>query len=170
MPETLEVVDQPVKPADVQELAKETRELKQETAELRAETTSAAGELEQLVGKQEGGYGVAVALIATVFGAAGWKFWSQRSEQAHELAKERLKMEAAAQGTNGQSPPACQLVHADIAKQLSSIASRVDAAEAKAEAAGKKAASLSADFDGEAIERQVKRLQKAVKELQEDKS
>lgn len=170
MPEVLEVADKPPQPADVEKPAEQTRELKQETAELRAETTSAAGELEQLVGKQEGGYGVAVALIAALFGAAGWKFWSQRSEQAHELAKERLKMEAAAQGTNGQSPPACQLVHTELGKQLATMAARVDAAEAKAEAAGKKAASLSADFDGEALERQVKRLQKAVKELQEDKS
>ena len=169
MPEVLEVADDP-KAAEVQELAKEARELKKETAELRAETTSAAGEIEQFVGKQEGGYGVAVALIATLFGAAGWKFWSQRSEQAHELAKERLKMEAAAQGTNGQSPPACQLVHAELGKQLASTASRVDAAEAKAEASAKRAGALSADFDGEALERQVKRLQKAVKELQEDRS
>lgn len=163
MPEVLEVADEPVKPADVQEL-------KKETAELRAETTSAAGELQQLVGKQEGGYGVAVALIAALFGAAGWKFWSQRSEQAHELAKERLKMEAAAQGTNGQSPPACQLVHADLEKQIAAMASRVEAAEAKADASARKAAAFSSDFDGEAMERQVKRLQKAVKELQEDRS
>jgi hypothetical protein len=163
MPEVLEVADEPAKPPPVEEVRKEAQQL-------RAETTTAAGELEQLVGKQEGGYGVAVALIAAVFGAAGWKFWSQRSEQAHELAKERLKMEAAAQGTNGQSPPACQAVHADLAKQLSSMTARVDAAEAKAEAAGKKAGSLSADFDGEALERQVKKLHKAVKELQEDKS
>lgn len=163
MPEVLEVADEPVKPAEVQAL-------KKETAELRAETTSAAGELEQLVGKQEGGYGVAVALIAALFGAAGWKFWSQRSEQAHELATKRLELEAAAQGANGQSPPACQLVHTELGKQVASLAARVEAAEAKADAAGKKAASLSADFDGEALERQVKRLQKAVRELQEDKS
>ena len=122
---------------------------------------------------QQGGggmTGIILAIIAVAGGGAAWKFYSQRSEQQHELAKEKLKMEQAAQGLNGAQPPPCQAANTVLEQKLAALTARVDAAEAAARSAEKKSSSLSADFDGEAIERQVKRLAKQVKELQEDKS
>lgn len=116
-----------------------------------------------------GAVGLAAALLAVAGGGAAWRFYSQRSEQAHELAKEKLKMEQAAQGLNGAQPPPCQAANAALEQRVAALVARVEAAEAKADAAAKRGASLSADFDGEALERQVKRLTKAVKEMQEDK-
>ena len=114
-----------------------------------------------------GAIGLAAALLAVVGGGAAWRFYSQRSEQAHELAKERLKMEQAAQGLNGAQPPPCAAANASLEQKVAALTARVDAAEARAASAEKKSASLSADFDGEALERQVKRLAKAVKDMQE---
>lgn len=122
---------------------------------------------------QQGGggmTGLALALVAVAGGGAAWKFYSQRSEQAHELAREKLKLDAQAQGLNGAQPPPCQAANVALEQKLASLTARVEAAEAKAGAAEKKSASLSADFDGEALERQVKRLAKQVKEMQEDRA
>ena len=121
---------------------------------------------------QQGGggmVGVVLAIVAVAGGGAAWKFYSQRSEQAHELAREKMKMEAQAAGLNGASPPPCVTAHTALEQKVTALTARVEAAEAKADAAAKKGASLSADFDADAMERQVKRLAKAVKELQEDK-
>jgi hypothetical protein len=112
-----------------------------------------------------GAVGLAAALLAVAGGGAAWKFYSQRSEQQHALALERLKMEQAAQGLNGVQPPPCQAANLALEQKVAALVARVEAAEA----AAKKGASLSADFDGEALERQVKRLTKAVKEMQEAK-
>jgi predicted nucleic acid-binding Zn-ribbon protein len=114
--------------------------------------------------------GVILAIVAVAGGGAAWKFYSQRSEQNHELAKEKMKMEAQAAGLNGAQPPPCQTATTALEQKISALNTRIDAAEAKAEAASKKSSSFSADFDGEALERSVKRLQKQVKELQEDKA
>jgi len=121
---------------------------------------------------QQGGggmTGVILAVVAVVGGGAAWKFYSQRSEQQYELAKEKMKMDAAAQGMNGASPPPCVTAHAALEQKVVALTARVEAAEAKADAAAKKGAGLSADFDAEGLERQVKRLAKAVKDLQEEK-
>jgi uncharacterized protein HemX len=122
---------------------------------------------------QQGGggmVGVVLAIVAVAGGGAAWKFYSQRSEQAHELAKEKMKMEAQAAGLNGAQPPPCQAANVALEQKVTALTARVEAAEAKADAAAKKGAGLSADFDAEGLERQVKRLAKAVKELQEEKS
>lgn len=118
---------------------------------------------------QQGGggmVGVVLAIVAVAGGGAAWRFYSQRSEQAHELAKEKLKMEAQAAGLNGAQPPPCATANAALEQRIAALTARVEAAEA----ASKKGASLSADFDGEAVERQLKRLAKAVKELQEERA
>lgn len=114
--------------------------------------------------------GLMLAVIAVAGGGAAWKFYSQRSEQNHELAKEKLKMEAQAAGLNGAQPPPCQAANVALEQKITALTQRVEAAEARAANAEKKSSSLSADFDGEALERQIKRLQKQVKELMEDKS
>jgi uncharacterized protein HemX len=117
---------------------------------------------------QQGGggvIGVVLAIVAVVGGGAAWKFYSQRSEQQYELAKEKMKMDAAAQGLNGAQPPPCQAATVAVEQKITALTARVDAAEA----AAKKGAAFSADFDADALERKVKRLEKNVKELLEDK-
>lgn len=133
-------------------------ETKAHTEQPAAPTASDLGALAQQGGG--GMTGIMLALIAVAGGGAAWKFYSQRSEQQHELAKEKLKMEQAAQGLNGVQPPPCQAANTAIEQRLAALTARVEAAE-------KKSSSFSADFDPEALERQVKRLQKAVKELQD---
>ena len=49
------------------------------------------------------------------------------------------------------------------------LAQRVEAAEARAAAAEKKSSSLSADFDAEDVERRVKRIERRLKSLDEEK-
>jgi hypothetical protein len=114
--------------------------------------------------------GLMLAVVAVAGGGAAWKFYSQRSEQNHELAKEKLKMDAQAAGLTGAQPPPCQAATVTLEQKITALNTRLEAAEAKVAAAEKKSSSLSADFDGEEVQRQVKRLQKQVKELMEDKS
>ena len=122
---------------------------------------------------QQGGggmTGIILAIVAVAGGGAAWKFYSQRSEQSHELAREKLKLEAQAAGLNGAQPPPCAAANVALEQKVAALTARVDAAEAKAVAAEKKSSNLSADFDSEGLERQVKRLAKTVRELQEDKN
>jgi hypothetical protein len=125
-----------------------------------------AGVVEQSGG---GAVGLVAALLAVVGGGAAWRFYSQRSEQAHELAKERLKMESAAQGLSGAQPPPCQAATVAAEQKIAALSARIEAAEARVAAAEKKSTGLSADFDADDVERQLKRLQKAVKALQDEK-
>jgi uncharacterized protein HemX len=103
---------------------------------------------------------IALALLAVVGGAAGWKFWTQLSAQRHEQAMERLKMERDAAGLGGAQPPPCAAKQAEMDARMADLSARLDAAM-------KKTATLSADFDGEDLERQVKRLSKTVKSMQQ---
>ncbi len=127
MPETIEVVD-PSAPipqdAPVSEPvhAPAVPALTHEVAEVKAETASAAGELQQLVGKQEGSAGLLLAVIAVAGGGAAWKFYSQRSKEAHDLKVRAMELEAQKPTA---SPPQCIAKHTDLE-------ARIAAAEAKA--------------------------------------
>lgn len=106
---------------------------------------------------------IVLALVAVVGGAAGWKFWGKLSEQKHEQQMARLKLQASAQGLSGAQPPPCQAANAKIEAEIAEMKNRLAGVE-------KKSATIGADFDGEDIERQIKKLTKTVKALQEDKS
>lgn len=103
---------------------------------------------------------IVLALVAVVGGGAAFKFYSSFSAQKHEQAMKKLEIAAAANGANGAQPPACQAANAAIESELTEIRARLAGVE-------KKALSLSADFDAEDLERQVKRIAKAVKALQD---
>jgi hypothetical protein len=132
MPETIEVtepvsapvgdvvplVQEPVAPINVEALQATTHDVK-------AEATSAAGELQGLVGKQEGNAGLLVAVLAVLFGAGGWKFYSQRSRESHELKVREMELKA---NQPTVSPPQCIAKHTEIE-------ARISAAEGKAQAA-----------------------------------
>ena len=132
-----------------------------------APTASDIGALAQQGGG--GVTGIALALVAVAGGGAAWKFYSQKAEQSHELAKEKLKIESAAQGLNGAQPPPCQAANTAIEQRLTALTARVEAAEAKAAAAEKKSLSLGADFDAEDVERRIKRVERQIKALNEEK-
>lgn len=106
---------------------------------------------------------IVLALVAVIGGAAGWKFWGKLSEQKHEQQMAKLKLQASAQGLNGAQPPPCQAANAKLEADIGDLKARLAGVE-------KKAATIGADFDAEDIERQVKKLTKTIKAMQEDKS
>ena len=132
MPETIEVtepigspvgdvvplIQEPVAPVSVEGLQATTHDVK-------AEATSAASELQGLLGKQEGSAGLMVAVLAVLFGAGGWKFYSQRSREAHDLKLREMELKA---NQPTVSPPQCISKHTEIE-------ARIAAAEGKAQAA-----------------------------------
>lgn len=106
---------------------------------------------------------IVLALVAVVGGGAAWKFYSKFSEQKHEQAMKQLDLEAKLKGMGAAQPPPCQAANAKLEADITDIKTRLAGVE-------KKAATLSADFDAEDIERTLKKLTKTVKAMQEDKS
>lgn len=103
---------------------------------------------------------IALALLAVVGGGAAWKFYRQYSEQKHEQKMTQMKLEAKAKGMEGQPPGPCQTVHAQLKAEVEELKSRMEKMDRKL--------SLNADFDGDDIERKVRRLEKWRKSLEED--
>ena len=103
---------------------------------------------------------ILLALLAVVGGGAAWKFYRQHSEQKHEQKMVQMKMEAKEKGMGGQSPGPCQAVHAQMKAEIEEMKSRLDKTAKKL--------SLNADFDGDDIERKVRKLEKWRKSLEEE--
>jgi uncharacterized protein HemX len=106
---------------------------------------------------------IVLAIVAVVGGGAAFKFYSTFSEQKHEQAMKKLELEAKLKGADGTQPQACQNASAKVETDLTEIRNRLAAVE-------KKTASVSADFDGDDLERQLKKLAKTVKAMQEERS
>lgn len=103
---------------------------------------------------------IVLAGVAVLGGKKAWDFYSERSQQKHDLAVKELELKAQAQGLNGAQPPPCQAANVKLEAEITEVKTRLAAIE-------KKTASVSADFDGEDLERQVKKLIKDVKALKE---
>lgn len=103
---------------------------------------------------------VILALLAVLGGGAAWKFYRQHSEQKHEQRMQEMKLEAKAKGMEGQSPGPCQTVHAQLKAEVEELKSRLGKMD--------KRMSLNADFDGDEIERKVRKLEKWRKSLEEE--
>lgn len=101
---------------------------------------------------------IALAGMAVAGGSKAWNFYRERAEQKHEQEMQKLKMEAQSQGMEGEPPPACQAANQKIQADLDDLKSKLSAVQ-------KKTSMISADFDGEDVERQIKRMKKRIDEL-----
>ena len=109
-----------------------------------------------LVGATGGSGGIAVllALIAVLFGAAGWKFWTKISEQHHELKMKELEMKAAS--NTDKSPQQCTTVHAALEARIAALESKVAVVE-------KSALSLGDSFDPDAFDKRMDKIEKQLR-------
>ena len=123
-----------------------------------------AGEFSNLAQSTGGDSMLAIilALIAVIGGGAAWKFYRQYSEQKHEQSMAQMKMNAQAQGMTGAQPPPCQVANAKLDAEIKQLKSRLSTIDNKM--------SLNADFDGDFVERKVKKLERRLKELEEAQS
>ena len=103
---------------------------------------------------------VVLALLAVLGGKKAWSFYSERAEQKHELELKKLEMQRDIAGAGSAPPPSCQAVYTKIEASLEETRAKVAALE-------KRLVVLGDDFDSEDMERKVKRLQKAVRDLQD---
>jgi len=123
-------------------------------------------EIEQAVATANelgGDYGPVLAVVlagmAVMGGKKAWSFYSQKAEQRHEMEMKKLEMEQKSSNSDGQSPPACQAVHAKLEAEVSAMQKKVGLMEKKL--------LVMDDFDPEDLERKVKKLNKAVKSIRE---
>ena len=103
---------------------------------------------------------IVLAVLAVVGGGAAWKFYRQHSEQKHEQKMAQMKMDAKAKGMEGQPPGPCQTVHAQLKAEVEELKSRMEKVDKKM--------SLNADFDGDELERKVRKLEKWRRAMEED--
>ena len=108
-----------------------------------------------------GTLGLLLAIIAVVGGGAAWKFYTQYSEQKHEQKMKQMDLQAKANGLAGAQPPPCQAANAKIQAELKEM-------KAKLANVDKKLA-LTADFDADLLERKVKKMERRLRDLEEDK-
>ena len=99
---------------------------------------------------------IILAALAVFGGGAAFKFYRQWSEQKHEEKMAKIKIDSKNQD---KSPGQCQAVHAQLTADLAEVKSRVGTLENKI--------SVDADFDGERLEKRVKKLEKWKKETEE---
>ena len=100
---------------------------------------------------------IVLAALAVFGGGAAMKFYKQWSEQRHEEKMTKIKIESKGQD---KSPGQCQAVHAQLTAEVTEVKTRLGTLENKA--------SINADFDGDRLEKRVKKLEKWRKESDED--
>ena len=120
--------------------------------------TAAADAAKSLGGDYAPMVAIALAGMAIAGGSKAWSYYRDRAEQKHEQEMQKLKIEAQSQGLEGEPPPACQAANQKMQADLDELKSKMSAVQ-------KKTSMISADFDGEDVERQIKRMKKRVDEL-----
>jgi hypothetical protein len=120
--------------------------------------TAAADAAQSLGGDYAPMVAIALAGMAVAGGSKAWSYYRDRAEQKHEQEMQKLKIEAQSQGMEGEQPPPCKAASAKMQAELDEVKSKLSAVQ-------KKTSMISADFDGEDVERQIKRMKKRIDEL-----
>lgn len=120
--------------------------------------TAAADAAKSLGGDYAPMVAIALTGMAVAGGSKAWSFYRERAEQKHEQEMQKLKMEAQSQGMEGEQPPPCKVATAKMQAEVDALKSKIGSIE-------KKTSMISADFDGEDVERQIKRMKKRIDEL-----
>lgn len=131
-----------------------------ETLGVASDITAAADAAQALGGEHAPVVAVALAGMAVAGGSKAFKLYRDWAEQKHEREMKRLEIEAQNQGLEGEQPPPCAVKSAAMQAEIDGLKTKLAGIE-------KKTASISADFDGEDVERQVKRMKKRVDEIDE---
>lgn len=101
---------------------------------------------------------VALAGMAMLGGGKAWSFYQERADQKHELEMKKLDMQG---NQSDQTPGECKAVHGQLGASISELSARLAAIE-------KKTSTISSDFDGDDVERKVRKMQKQMKQLMEE--
>lgn len=101
-----------------------------------------------------------LAMLAVVGGGAAWKFYTQYSEQKHEQKMKQLELDAQAAGLAGAQPPPCQAAKVKLEAELQEVKSKLEGLDRKL--------AFTADFDADLLERRMKKLERKLKDLEEE--
>ena len=129
-----------------------------ETLGVASDITAAADAAKALGGEHAPMVAVALAGMAVAGGSKAFKLYRDWAEQKHEREMKKLEIESQNQGLEGQQPPPC-------AAKSAAMQAEIDGLKAKLAGIEKKTSSISADFDGDDVDRQMKRMKKRVDEL-----
>lgn len=129
-----------------------------ETLGVASDITAAADAAQALGGDHAPVVAVALAGMAVAGGSKAFKLYRDWAEQKHEREMKKLEIESQNQGLEGQQPPPC-------AAKCTAMQAEIDGLKSKLASIEKKTASISADFDGDDVERKFKRMKKRVDEL-----
>ena len=125
-----------------------------------AEIEQATAVASDIGGEYAPALALALALLAVLGGKKAWSFYSERAEQKHELELKRLDLQRDMAGTGSSPPPSCQAVYTQIEASLKEVQARLASVE-------KRIVVIDDDFDSEDVARKIKRLQRAVRDLQD---
>jgi len=137
-----------------------------EGAQAQALSPDAMPDLAQIEGMAGGNpmLMLAVLLVMVLGGGAGWKFWTQYSEQKHQQALERIRLERDMAGHGGASPPPCQTAHAALEKRIDAIDKRLS------DTTRKVGTVIRPDSPGvEELDERLTRVEKQIKALARDR-
>jgi len=129
-----------------------------ETLGVASDITAAADAAQAIGGEHAPVVAVALAGMAVAGGSKAFKLYRDWAEQKHEREMKKLEIESQNQGLEGQQPPPC-------AAKCAAMQAEIEGLKAKLAGIDKKTSSISADFDGDDVDRQMKRMKKRVDEL-----
>lgn len=129
-----------------------------ESVGIAPDITAAANAAKSLGGEHAPMVAIALAGMAVAGGSKAFKLYRDWAEQKHEREMKKLEIESQNQGLEGQQPPPC-------AAKCAAMQAEIESLKAKLAGIEKKTSSISADFDGDDVERKVKRMKKRVDEL-----